>query len=342
MQQILVIAPSWVGDAVMAEPLYRRLAERHPGVAIDLFAPAWTLPLAARMASVRQGVVNPFGHGALRLAERWRLGRQLAAQGYDQAVVLPNSLKSALLPWFAGIPLRTGFVGEWRRGVLNDARTLDKTALPTMVERFCALAETPGVLPAKPIAHPQLQVAADSRTQALAQVGLDAARPVLALCPGAEYGAAKRWPTAHFARLAQDFLARGWQVWVFGSAKDQAMGQEIAQLAGQPTGLVNLCGRTGLDQAIDLMSLAQLAVCNDSGLMHIAAALNVPLVALYGSSSPGFTPPLTHQAEIVSLKLDCSPCFKRECPLGHTHCLTQLTPERVWSAAQRLLPDMLP
>lgn len=154
MRNILVIAPSWVGDAVMAEPLYRRLAERWPGAAIDLYAPAWTLPLAARMDCVRQGVVNPFGHGALRLAERWREGRALAAHGYDQAIVLPNSLKSALIPWFAGIPQRTGFVGEFRRGVLNDARRLDKTALPTMVERFCALAEDAGAPPKRPIAHP--------------------------------------------------------------------------------------------------------------------------------------------------------------------------------------------
>lgn len=342
MRNILVIAPSWVGDAVMAEPLYRRLAEHWPGAAIDLYAPAWTLPLAARMDCVRQGVVNPFGHGALRLAERWREGRALAAHGYDQAIVLPNSLKSALIPWFAGIPQRTGFVGEFRRGVLNDARRLDKTALPTMVERFCALAEDAGAPPKRPIAHPRLNVSAQAREAALQACSLSAGQPVMALCPGAEYGPAKRWPAAHFARLAQDALARGWQAWVFGSGKDQAIADEIVRLAGAPTGLVNLCGRTGLDQAIDLMSLARLAVCNDSGLMHIAAALRVPLVALYGSSSPGFTPPLSDQAEILSLKLDCSPCFKRECPLGHTHCLTQLTPDQVWPAVGRLLPDSLP
>lgn len=340
MRQILVVAPTWVGDAVMAEPLYARLAERHPGVAIDIFAPDWTLPLARRMASVRAGIANPFGHGALRLRDRYRLGKSLAATGYDQAIVLPNSLKSALIPFFAGIPLRTGFVGEGRYGLLNDARRLDKAALPTMLGRFCALAEEAGQPPPLAQRFPRLVVSADNQAAARRTYGLSDSRPIVAFCPGAEYGEAKRWPARHFATLARHWVAKGWQVWVFGSAKDAAVGGQIVSLGGE--GVTSLCGRTSLDQAIDLLGLASAAVCNDSGLMHIAAALNVPLVALYGSSSPGFTPPLTDKAQIASLNLDCSPCFERTCPQGHLNCLNHLTPDQVWVSIDRLPIQMKP
>lgn len=336
MKKILVIGPSWVGDSVMAQPLYRRLLERHPGAELHVFAPSWTLPLLARMPEVAQSHLNPFGHGALRLRQRWRVGRELARQGYDQVVVLPNSLKSALIPLFTGAARRTGFVGEMRYGLLNDTRELDEKLLPTMVERFCALGEDKDQPIPRPIPHPRLSVDAAQQQAALAKLGLTLDRPVVALCPGAEYGPAKRWPTRHFAALAQRFQQQGWAVWLFGSGKDQELGDEICALAGDGVA-VNLCGHTGLDEAIDLMGLCSLAVCNDSGLMHVAAALDKPLVALYGSSSPDFTPPLSDKAVIVSLELECSPCFERQCPLGHTDCLEKMESERVWNAAHKLL-----
>jgi heptosyltransferase-2 len=338
IRKILVIGPAWVGDSVMAQPLYRRLAERHPGVAIDVFAPSWTLPLLARMPEVRRAILNPFGHGAVQFGKRWKVARELAKEGYDQVIVLPNSLKSALIPFFSGIPLRTGFVGEMRYGLLNDTRELDEHELPMMVERFCALAEQKGDAISRPILHPVLAVNRDSQLATLAKLVLDAERPIAAFCPGAEYGPAKRWPARHFAMLAQRFAAAGYAVWLLGSGKDAEIGDEIARLANGAA--INLCGRTGLDEAIDLIGLASIAVCNDSGLMHVAAALEKPLVALYGSSSPDFTPPLSDQAAIVSLNLDCSPCFERNCPLGHTNCLENLLPELVWQNAVRLLPEL--
>jgi len=334
-KKILVIGPSWVGDSVMAQPLYQRLHERHPGLELHVFAPSWTLPLLARMPEVARAHLNPFAHGQLRLVERWKVARQLAREKFDQVIVLPNSLKSALIPLMAGIPLRTGFIGESRYGLLNDTRELDENALPMMVERFCALAEPRQHAVSRPIPHPVLQVQAASQATALARLSLATDRPVAAFCPGAEYGPAKRWPARHFAELARQFDAAGYAVWLFGSGKDREISEEIAQLSG---GLaVNLAGNTGLDEAIDLMGLIDIAVCNDSGLMHVAAALGKPLVALYGSSSPDFTPPLSDQAAVVSLNLDCSPCFERTCPLGHTDCLEKLLPERVWSATQKLL-----
>ncbi|XZG69587.1 lipopolysaccharide heptosyltransferase II [Chitinibacteraceae bacterium HSL-7] len=325
MKQILIVAPAWVGDAVMAQPLYRVLAERYPGVAIDVLAPSWTRPLHARMREIRHAIDAPFGHGELALKARWALGRELSKTGYDQVILLPNSLKSALVPFFAGIRTRTGWLGESRYGLLNDWRRLDKTALPRMVQRFVALgADADAPLP--DFTPPELVVDPASTRAVMQRLGLDTSKPVLALCPGAEYGPAKRWPARHAGQLASDYLARGWQVWLLGSNKDHDICRDIAAIA---PGVANLAGQTALADAIDLMAAADAVVCNDSGLMHVAAALGRPLVATYGSSSPIFTPPLSERARVVSLELSCSPCFKRECPLGHLDCLEKLEPARI-------------
>ena len=328
MFRILIVAPSWVGDAVLAQPLFKRLHERHSGLTLDVLAPPWTRALFARMPEINSSIDSPFGHGELALRRRYALGRSLAAQRYNQAIVLPNSFKSALVPCFAGIPLRTGFVGEARWGLLNDARRLDKQALPLMVERFALLAEAAGGAIKRPLAAAQLKVDHAQRAATLRQLGLDPRRPVAALCPGAEYGPAKRWPPEYFAGLAQKLAAAGCEVWLVGSAQDTAIGDAIAQAGGSDC--INLCGRSTLAEAIDLLSCAALVVSNDSGLMHVAAALDKPLTAIYGSSSPAFTPPLSARAQIVRLDLACSPCFKRECPLGHFNCMRQLTPQQVW------------
>ncbi|WP_174874119.1 lipopolysaccharide heptosyltransferase II [Vogesella oryzae] len=340
IKKILVIGPSWVGDSVMAQPLYRRLHERHPGLELHVFAPAWTLPLLSRMPEVAKAHLNPFGHGQLRLKERWKVARQLRTEHFDQVVVLPNSLKAALIPFLSGIPLRTGFTGELRYGLLNDTRDLDEQELPTMVERFCALAEESGMPVLRPIPHPSLSSKLEQQQDTARKLGIDLQQPLIAMCPGAEYGPAKRWPARHFAELARRYHAAGYQVCLFGSGKDKEIGEEIASLSQGAA--ANLCGKTGLEEAIDLIGLAKLAVCNDSGLMHVAAALDVPLVGIYGSSSPDFTPPLSNKSVIVSLNMDCSPCFERNCPYKHTLCLENLHPAQVWQAAESMLQQSPP
>jgi len=329
--KILVVGPAWVGDTVLAQPLFKRLHERHSDLQLDVLAPAWTVPLLARMPEVGTGILNPFGHGDLRLTQRWRLARDLRTRRYDQAIVLPNSFKSALLPAFAGIELRTGFVGELRQVLLNDARVLDEQALPLMADRFAQLAEAPGAPLQRPLPKLELRVVQSSRDATLNKLGLDLDRPVACLCPGAEYGPAKRWPEAHFAALTRKLADAGYQVWIIGSAKDRAIGAAIEQLSEHRSR--NLCGATDLGAAVDLLSVAALVVSNDSGLMHVAAALDRPMVALYGSSSPGFTPPLSARAAVEKLDLPCSPCFQRECPLGHFNCMRQLDPQRVFDRA---------
>jgi len=282
------------------------------------------------MPQVNAAIANPFGHGDLRLGERRQFARGLA--GYDRAVVLPNSFKSALIPWHAGIKRRTGYIGELRYGLLNDIRALDKQALPLIVERYAALAQPRHEALTRPLPPPRLTIDERSRKVALGSHNLTLDRPVIAFAPGAEFGPAKRWPAQHFASLARSVLARGSQVWLFGSRKDQPITAEIQAATGGAC--VDLAGRTTLDEAIDLLSCASRVVSNDSGLMHVAAALDRPMAALFGSSSPEFTPPLSPRAVVISLKLSCSPCFKRDCPLGHTNCLVQMEPELVLKALQ--------
>jgi heptosyltransferase II len=324
----LVVAPSWIGDAVLSHPLLVRLKARDPQGCLDVLAPAWASAVYGRMPEVRRTIAFPFGHGELRLGDRRRFARELPR--YDRAIALPNSLKSALVPWFAGIPVRTGWRGEMRYGLLNDLRTLDEQALPLIVERFAALAQPAGEALERPLPEPRLAVDPARRDAALVKFALDATSPVLALAPGAEYGPAKRWPARHFAEVARAHAARGYRTWLFGSAKDAAITAEVAALSGVP--MADLAGRTSLDEAIDLLSLAARVVTNDSGLMHVAAALDRPMAAVFGSSSPAYTPPLSAKARVISLRLACSPCFKRECPLGHTNCLETLEPAQVLAA----------
>ena len=325
MTSTLVVAPSWVGDAVLSHPLLVRLKERDPSGRIDVIAPPWVLPVYRRMPQVNQAIAQPFGHGDLKLGERRRFAKGLAP--YDRAIVLPNSWKSALIPWHAGIKRRTGYIGELRYGLLNDARPMDKVGHPLIVERYAALAQLAREPLVRPLPAPRLAVDPAARNATLREFNLSPDRPVAVFAPGAEYGPAKRWPARHFASLARQLAARGMQVWLLGSKKDAPITAEIQALSGQAC--IDLAGRTSLDQAIDLMSFATRVVTNDSGLMHVAAALDRPMVALFGSSSPDFTPPLSPQARVIYLKLSCSPCFKRDCPLGHTNCLVKIAPENV-------------
>jgi len=325
--KILIVAPNWIGDALLAQPLFARLRKKLPGAVIDALAPPWTAPVLRRMPEIDEVMAAPFDHGELALAARWRLGRSLRSRRYDEAIVLPNTFKSALVPFFAKIPLRSGFVGESRYGLLNLAHKLDAKRSPLMAERYAQLAEKPGTKPALPL--PQTGLAVDEANLAIAlrRLGLSRAKPVVAFCPGAEYGPSKRWPTRHFALLARKLDALGYAVWLFGSEKDRAIGEEI--VVASEGAARNLCGRTELASAIDLLSLAEVVVSNDSGLMHVAAGVGRPVVALYGSSSPEHTPPLARSHRIVRTGIECSPCFARECPLGHFKCMNELAPERV-------------
>ena len=319
----------------MAQSLFCTLKQRHPGLQIDVLAPAWSRALVTRMPEVGKSLDLPLGHGEFGLAKRYKLSRSLRNEGYDWSIVLPNSFKSALIPLWAGIPRRTGYLGELRLGVLNDVRRLEKERLPMTVQRFVALGLPADSFLPEPLPAPRLSVVPALVANTLERLRLERPKVLLALCPGAEFGPAKRWPTEHFAAIARQKQREGWQVWVFGSERDREIGRAVCESAGN--GCVNLAGRTSLAEAVDLLSLATLVITNDSGLMHVASALDRPLIALYGSSDPGFTPPLNHNARIAYLGLACSPCFNRNCPLGHLRCLRELTPERVLALMDEVL-----
>ncbi|MFW0094550.1 MAG: lipopolysaccharide heptosyltransferase II [Coxiella endosymbiont of Haemaphysalis qinghaiensis] len=330
-KKILIIGPAWIGDMIMAQTLFKLLKQRTPNLEIDVLAPAWTKPLLNRMPEVWEALSSPFGHGEFRLKERYQLGVVLQDRHYDQAIVLPNSHKSALIPWFAKVPCRTGWVGEMRYGLLNDIRPLDKKRLPLMIQRFIALGlKRDEPFPAE-FRQPELRISESNLNTTLNGFSLSAQRPILALCPGGEFGPSKQWPIAYYAEVAEAKLAEGWQVWLFGSVRDKFIADSIVSLVSGS--IENLAGMTQLSEAIDLLSLASLVVTNDSGLMHISAALQRPLVVLYGSTSPDFTPPLSAQAKILKLALSCSPCFRRHCLYGHHRCMEELTPNRVLELA---------
>jgi heptosyltransferase-2 len=311
---------------VMAQSLFMTLKARHPGCEIGVVAPSWSLPILARMGEVDEVFGLETGHGEFGLKARRALAGQLRGR-FDRAIILPRSWKSALIPYLARIPRRTGFTGEQRFGLINDRRSQDKAVLDQTVKRFVALG-----LPVEeaasgdfPVPRPRLSVNPDNLTERRLVLGLSS-RPAIGMMPGAEYGPAKQWPLAYFRELAERLVAEGYEVRVFGGPKDVAAGNTLC--VGQP-GMHNLCGRTRLEDAVDLLADCRQVVTNDSGLMHVAAAVGVRIQALYGSSSPLYTPPLTENAEIHYLGLYCSPCFRRTCPLGHTNCLKQLPPERV-------------
>lgn len=326
----LIIGPSWVGDMVMAQSLFKTIKHTNPETCIDVLAPAWTRPLLERMPEVDKAIASPFQHGELRLMERRALGISLRGQ-YDEAVVLPHSFKAALIPWFANIPKRTGWLGEMRYGLLNDYRKLDKIKYPLMIEQCIALGLPANTPLKRPYPYPSFSVSAKNTQAALERYDLKlTGKPVLALCPGAEFGPSKQWPAAYYAEIATTKAKAGMDIWLFGSKNDLPIAAEIMQLSNHVA--QNLVGRTTLADCIDLLATVDSVIANDSGLMHMAAALNKPLIALYGSTSPAFTPPLSPKAIILEEQLPCKPCFERTCPLKTHDCMRLLTPQKILNA----------
>ena len=344
--KILVIGPSWVGDMMMSQGLYRTLKAEYSDITIDVMAPAWCRPLLSRMPEVNNAIAMPLGHGALALKERYRLGLSLRQANYQQAIILPNSFKSALVPFWARIPKRTGWRGEMRYGLINDMRFLDKQLFPLMIQRYIALAydkrkiTSAADLP-KPLLNPQFNVLQQEITTLFERFALNSCRPVIGFCHGAEFGPAKRWPHYHYATLAKKLISEGIQIILFGSAKDQQAGDEICQML-MPEELVycqNLSGKTTLDEAVIMLAGCHAVVSNDSGLMHIAAALDKPLVALYGPTSPDFTPPLSQHAVVIRLIKGYYKIRKGNTQAGYHQSLVDIQPERVIEELRVLLTN---
>ena len=337
----LVISPNWIGDAVMAQPLLQLLKRAQPERAIDVLAPPQVVPVWRRIQEADTILPTPFRHRALQLGERVRYARLLRRRGYSAAYVLPNTLKYALIPWLAQIPRRVGYKGESRYGIVNVMHH-DGRPPRAMVPFYAALAREPG-LPLHDRSYepwrPRLVVGGEESERVARRLGIDLARPLVVFAPGAEFGIAKRWPPAYYGALARRVLQAvpHAQIALMGSPNDRDICGLVQGFAGTDGDVFNLSGKTSLDEAITLLARATAVVANDSGLLHVASALNRPVVALYGSTDPDYAPPLSDRARTVSLRLACAPCRQRVCPLGHHDCMNKMGVDRVWGALAGIL-----
>ncbi len=343
MQSILIIAPNWIGDAVSTQPLLANLKALYPNSKIDVLASNWVAPIYRACSEVHEVIEAKFEHKKLQWGLRKQLAKELESKNYQTCFVLPNSFKSALIPWLANIPFRIGYRGEFRFGLINLA--LDnpsKIKRPPMVEHYLALSQVlqddQSLAHIKPI--PRLNVSNTAKQSVERKLQNSNINPdsIYVMCPGAEYGPSKRWPTEHFAVLAQNLIAQNsnHQIILLGSKSDHGLAQEITAHAKHSGKIHNWCGTTSLDEAIALIGMSKAVVSNDSGLMHIAAALQTPQVAIFGSSDPAHTPPLSDKAKMIWLNMPCSPCHKRVCPLGHLRCLKDILPEQVLATLNTL------
>ncbi|MBN3859836.1 lipopolysaccharide heptosyltransferase II [Neisseriaceae bacterium PsAf] len=341
---ILIIGPSWVGDMMMSNSLFQNLKKIHPESNIHVLAPAWCQDILLKMPEVDKIIHMPLTHGKLNIVARKKIASDLDSE-YKQAIVLPNSFKSALVPFFAKIPMRTGWRGEFRYGLINDLRILDKEKYPMMVMRYNALAfpkqQQPPIEELKK-PYPHLQVTQDDikkTTQNLSSIyDFSNEQPFIVICPGAEYGPAKCWPHYHYANLSNLLIQDGYKICILGSQKDSKIAHKIKAEINDKSQCIGLTGKTKLNEVADIMSLSQAVVSNDSGLMHIAAAVNKPLMALYGPTSPEFTPPLSNQAKIIRLIDGYIPIrYADDSPEGYHQSLIDIQPQYVYQELTKMM-----
>ena len=336
--KILVVGPSWVGDSVMAQTLYKRIKKELPSSQIDVMSPHWSLALLERMPEVCKKIVSPFSHGETKLFERYKLGQGLKKENYDRAIILTNSLKSSLIPYFARIGVRTGWLGEFRYGLINDIRSSKKLKKSLMVEKFAALSLYEENYSIENLTFPELEINFANQRNFLEEFSLDYSKNTMAICPGAEFGPSKRWPAEYYAEIAKFYVNEGWNVLCIGSKNDEDIGIEIGSLNNLRSNesFINLIGKTSLQDAIDILAFTEKVVTNDSGLMHIAAAVKTPLVALYGPSSPEYTPPLISKKKILRKTQGYEKVRYGSNEKGYHQSLLDIKPEEVLDALEAL------
>jgi len=334
--KILVVGPSWVGDAIMAQSLYKIIAEDQDNQ-IEVLSPEWSQGILSRMNEVHCSISSPFLHGQLALSERRSLGISLKDKRYDQAIILTNSLKSSLVPYFAEIPIRTGWLGELRYGLINDVRRFNNQDCKLMVQQFSVLGPQKKNLTKEEIPDPHLHIDKVNLDKLLDKFEMDNQKRSIALCPGAEFGPAKRWPPCHYSKIAKEYIARDWNVIILGSENDAQVAFEIKEPLKAKASLFDLTGKTSLVDAVDIMSSCNLVLTNDSGLMHVAAAVKVPLLALYGPSSPEFTPPLSAHAKTLRKISGYKKIRSGDMKDGYHSSLYNLEPREVLQELEQLL-----
>ena len=324
----MVIGPAWVGDMVMAQALYKALCADHTSAEIHVVAPEWSRPLLSRMPEISAVFGLDVSHGEFGLSKRIALGKKLRHEHYSQAIILPRSYKSALVPWAARIPKRIGDIGEFRYGVITQTFPSNKDKkIPTACNYLRYAGIDTDISKVKKEYCPELVVDTENQQRLLDSLDISADVPMVACMVGAEFGPSKQWPIEHFATLINLLGKQGINVCLLGSSKDLATGEKIEVLC--QSRVFNLCGKTSLVDVIDILASCRVAVSNDSGLMHIAAAVSVPVVAMYGATTPLYTPPLHAKAKSLYVKLACSPCWQKTCRYNHYRCLKDILPQDV-------------
>jgi len=340
--KILIVGPSWVGDAVMAQSLYKIIKDSNPQSKIDVLSPEWSLGILNRMDELDDVICSPFDHGDLRIKDRIRFGYSLRDRSYDQAIVLTNSLKSSFIPFTANIPKRTGWLGEMRYGFINDIRKVNKNKHKLMVEKFSCLSINPLVENNYEIPWPSLRVDLINLSKLLKKYSFEQSHESIAICPGAEFGPSKRWPANYYAEVIRHYLSKNWQVFILGSKNDLPVAKVIEdQVPSENKALLfNFTGQTSIEDAVDILSTCDLVLTNDSGLMHVAAAVNVKLLALYGPTSPKFTPPLSKKAKVIQKIEGYEKTREGELEEGYHYGLSMIKPEEVLDSLSLLLKDI--
>lgn len=340
--KILIVGPSWVGDAVMAQSLYKIIKDSNPQSKIDVLSPEWSLGILNRMDELDDLICSPFDHGDLRIKDRIRFGYSLRDRSYDQAIVLTNSLKSSFIPFTANIPKRTGWLGEMRYGFINDIRKVNKNKHKLMVEKFSCLSINPLVDNNYEIPWPSLRVDLINLSKLLKKYSFEQSHESIAICPGAEFGPSKRWPANYYAEVIRHYLSKNWQVFILGSKNDLPVAKVIEdQVPSENKALLfNFTGQTSIEDAVDILSTCDLVLTNDSGLMHVAAAVNVKLLALYGPTSPKFTPPLSKKAKVIQKIEGYEKTREGELEEGYHYGLSMIKPEEVLDSLSLLLKDI--
>ena len=330
--KFLVVGQSWLGDAVLSQILFTAIKEQNANAIIDVIAPFSNAPLIRRMPQVRR--VLSEHHQRLNMIQCWKLGRRLAQEHYHQAIVLPTAFKYALIPFAARIPVRTGFSEEIRDGLLNDIRKKPHLPNAPLVHEYLILIRSKENVD-QPYTPPHLQKMNPQHMQQLRQeFALQCTRPILGLGIGAARPT-KRWPARHYAAIATRYIeTHGWQIWIFGNKNERMLASELKSYMKTEhlDKVYDLTGKTLLNQLIDLISMTNAMLANDTSFMHIAAAFSLPTAAIYGPTLPESAPPLTQKNAIISLRLPCSPCTRirsQKCPLQHWDCLNQLSPQHV-------------
>ena len=340
--KILIVGPSWVGDAVMAQSLYKIIKDSNPQSKIDVLSPEWSLGILNRMDELDDLICSPFDHGDLRIKDRIRFGYSLRDRSYDQAIVLTNSLKSSFIPFTANIPKRTGWLGEMRYGFINDIRKVNKNKHKLMVEKFSCLSINPLVDNNYEIPWPSLRVDLINLSKLLKKYSFEQSHESIAICPGAEFGPSKRWPANYYAEVIRHYLSKNWQVFILGSKNDLPVAKAIEdQVPSENKALLfNFTGQTSIEDAVDILSTCDLVLTNDSGLMHVAAAVNVKLLALYGPTSPKFTPPLSKKAKVIQKIEGYEKTREGELEEGYHYGLSMIKPEEVLDSLSHLIKDI--